>query len=60
MAKAYSYDLRQKLINAIKLDGMKRSEAAELAFGLLAALSAADIPPKIQTGRALQPKPERD
>jgi transposase len=30
MAKAYSYDLRQKVINAIKLDGMKKSEAAQV------------------------------
>jgi transposase len=33
MAKAYSYDLRQKVINAIQLDGMKKSEAAQV-FGL--------------------------
>ncbi|WP_242541783.1 IS630 family transposase [Leptolyngbya sp. Cla-17] len=30
MAKAYSYDLRQKVINAIQLDGMKQSEAAQV------------------------------
>jgi transposase len=30
MAKAYSYDLRQKVINAIQLDGMKKSEAAQI------------------------------
>jgi transposase len=30
MAKAYSYDLRQKVINAIELDGMKKSEAAQV------------------------------
>lgn len=30
MAKAYSYDLRQKVINAIELDGMKKSEAAQI------------------------------
>jgi len=30
MAKAYSYDLRQKVINAIKLDGMKTSVAAQV------------------------------
>lgn len=30
MAKAYSYDLRQKIINAIQLDGMKKSEAAQI------------------------------
>lgn len=30
MAKAYSYDLRQKVIRAIKLDGMKKSEAAQV------------------------------
>ncbi len=29
MAKPYSYDLRQKVINAIVLDGMKKSEAAQ-------------------------------
>jgi transposase len=30
MAKAYSYDLRQKVIQAIELDGMKKSEAAQV------------------------------
>lgn len=30
MAKAYSYDLRQKVIQAIELDGMKKSEASQL------------------------------
>lgn len=30
MAKAYSYDLRQKVINAIQLDGMPKSEAAQV------------------------------
>ena len=30
MAKAYSYDLRQKVIKAIELDGWKKSEAAEM------------------------------
>ncbi len=30
MAKAYSYDLRQKVINAIELDGMRKSEAAQV------------------------------
>lgn len=30
MAKAYSYDLRQKVINAIELDGMKKSEASQI------------------------------
>jgi transposase len=30
MAKPYSYDLRQKVINAIQLDGMKKSEAAQV------------------------------
>jgi transposase len=30
MAKPYSYDLRQKVIEAIKLDGLKKSEASEL------------------------------
>jgi transposase len=29
MARAYSYDLRRKVIEAIELDGMKRSEASE-------------------------------
>jgi len=33
MAKAYSYDLRQKVLNAIHMDGMKKSEAAQV-FGL--------------------------
>lgn len=30
MAKAYSYDLRQKVLQAIELDGMKKSEASEV------------------------------
>ena len=30
MARAYSYDLRQKVIKAIELDGWKKSEAAEI------------------------------
>lgn len=30
MPKPYSYDLRQKVIQAIELDGMKKSEAAEI------------------------------
>jgi transposase len=30
MAKPYSYDLRQKVIEAIELDGLKKSEASEL------------------------------
>ena len=33
MAKPYSLDLRQKVINAIELDGMKKSEAS-VAFGI--------------------------
>jgi transposase len=30
MAKPYSYDLRQKVIPAIELDGMKKSEASQV------------------------------
>lgn len=30
MVRAYSYDLRQKVIRAIELDGWKKSEAAEM------------------------------
>ncbi|NET08245.1 MAG: transposase [Merismopedia sp. SIO2A8] len=30
MAKPYSYDFRQKVIQAINLDGLKKSEASEL------------------------------
>lgn len=30
MGKPYSYDLRQKVINAIQLDGMKKSVAAQV------------------------------
>lgn len=33
MAKPYSYDLRQKVIQAIELDGFKKSEASQL-FGI--------------------------
>ena len=30
MAKGYSYDLRQKVIQAIELDGLRKSEAATI------------------------------
>lgn len=30
MSKPYSYDLRQKVIQAIELDGMKKTEAAQV------------------------------
>lgn len=30
MAKPYSYDLRQKVLQAIQLDGMRKSEAAQV------------------------------
>ena len=30
MSKPYSYDLRQKVIQSIQLDGMKKSEAAQI------------------------------
>lgn len=30
MPKPYSYDLRQKVIQGIELDGMKKSEAAQV------------------------------
>lgn len=30
MAKAYSYDFRQKVMQAIELDGLKKREASEL------------------------------
>ena len=30
MARAYSYDLRQKVIRALELDGWKKSEVAEI------------------------------
>jgi len=30
MAKAYSYDLRQRVVQAIELDGMKKSESAQV------------------------------
>jgi transposase len=30
MAKAYSYDFRQKVLQAIELDGFKKSEASQL------------------------------
>ena len=33
MANPYSYDLRQKVIQAIELEGMKKSEAAQV-FGI--------------------------
>ncbi|MBD2740751.1 IS630 family transposase, partial [Coleofasciculus sp. FACHB-1120] len=29
MAKAYSYDLRRKVIQAIELDGLNKSEVSE-------------------------------
>ena len=34
MAKAYSYDLRKKVIEAIELNGMKKSEAS-ITFNIL-------------------------
>lgn len=30
MARPYSYDFRQKVIQSIELDGLKKSEASEL------------------------------
>lgn len=33
MPRTYSYDLRQKVINAIELDGLKKKEASDL-FGI--------------------------
>jgi transposase len=33
MPKAYDYDLRRKVLEAIELNGMKRSEASEV-FGI--------------------------
>lgn len=30
MSKPYSYDLRQKVIQAIELDGLKKSEVSQL------------------------------
>ncbi|WP_374111793.1 IS630 transposase-related protein [Phormidium yuhuli] len=33
MSNSYSYDLRQKVIKAIELDGMKKSEASQV-FGI--------------------------
>lgn len=30
MAKAYSYDFQQKVMQAIELDGLKKSEASQL------------------------------
>jgi len=30
MAKPYSYDLRQKVIQAIELDGLNKSEASQV------------------------------
>ncbi len=30
MAKAYSYDLRQKVMQAVELDGMKKGEASQV------------------------------
>ncbi len=34
MAKPYSYNLRQKVIQAIELDGMNKSEAAQVFSNL--------------------------
>lgn len=33
MSNSYSYDLRKKVIEAIEINGMKKSEASEL-FGI--------------------------
>ncbi len=43
MAKAYSYDLRKKVIEAIELDGLKKSEARYCGFQMSAARASASI-----------------
>jgi transposase len=35
MPKPYSYDLRQKVIQSIKLDGLNKSEASQVFIPLL-------------------------
>ncbi len=60
MAKAYSYDLRQKVVNAIQLDGMPKSEAAQV-FGLSRNTINLWLKRQAETGdyRALSNRPHR-
>jgi transposase len=57
MAKPYSYDLRQKVINAIVLDGMKKTEAAKV-FQISRNTINLWLQRYVQTGD-YQPKPNR-
>lgn len=57
MAQPYSYDLRQKVINAIELDGLKKSEASEL-FNISRSNIHLWLERKAQTGD-FNPKPNK-
>lgn len=57
MAKPYSYDLRAKVINAIELDGLKKSEASEL-FNISRNTIDLWLNRKAQTGD-FKPSPKR-
>ena len=49
MANPYSYDLRQKVIQAIELDSMKKSEAAQV-FGISRNTIDLWLKPQAETG----------
>lgn len=57
MLKPYSYDLRQKVIQAIELDGMKKSKAAQI-FQVTRNTIDLWLKQRAETGD-LQPKPNR-
>jgi transposase len=57
MAKPYSYDLRAKVINAIELDGLKKSEASAL-FNISRNTIDLWLKRKAQTGD-FKPSPNR-
>lgn len=57
MAKPYSYDLREKVINAIELDGLKKSEASQL-FNISRNTIDLWLKRKAQTGD-FKPKPNK-
>jgi len=49
MAKAYSYDFRQKVMQAIELDGMKKAKPASYST-LVATRSTCGFSAKLQPG----------
>jgi transposase len=57
MAKPYSYDLREKVINAIELEGLKKSDASQL-FNISRNTIDLWLKRKAQTGD-FKPKPNK-